>query len=77
MNDTHTAHHAPTEARIDALEIRVAYQDEIIEDLNRTLTSQWEQVDRLARQIAHLAERLQAAEERAAPGAPEAPPPHY
>ncbi|MFK8250161.1 SlyX family protein [Ancylobacter terrae] len=73
MNHPHTA----AEARIDALEIRIAYQDEIIEDLNRTLTSQWEQIDRLARQLAHVVERLQAAEERGGPAAPEPPPPHY
>lgn len=65
------------DTRIDALEIRLAYQDEIIEDLNKALTSQWEQIDRLARQVAQLSERLQAAEERAGPAAPEAPPPHY
>lgn len=77
MNHTHSASDTRTEARIDALEIRIAYQDEIIEDLNRTLTSQWEQIDRLARQLAHVTERLQAAEERAGPGTPEPPPPHY
>ncbi|MFX6040618.1 SlyX family protein, partial [Acinetobacter baumannii] len=27
--------------RIDALEMRIAYQDETIEDLNKTITAQW------------------------------------
>ena len=29
--------------RIDALEMRVAYQDDTIETLNQTITAQWQQ----------------------------------
>ncbi len=65
-------------ARIDALEIRVAYQDETIETLNQALTAQWEQIDALKREIARLTERLAAAENNiAAPPGNEPPPPHY
>ena len=64
-------------ARIDALEIRIAYQDETIEDLNATVTEQWKQIDALTRRIAALIDRVEAAETRAATGAPEPPPPHY
>ena len=31
--------------RIDALETRVAYQDDTIETLNTTITAQWKQID--------------------------------
>lgn len=65
------------QARIDSLEIRVAYQDRIIEDLNGAVTEQWKQIDAVTRRIAHLVERVEAAETRAATGAPEPPPPHY
>jgi SlyX protein len=62
--------------RIDALETRLTFQDEIIETLNKTITAQWQQIDALTRQVANLAERLQATEAHA-PGAADEPPPHY
>jgi SlyX protein len=72
---------ADTEAllgRIDALEIRLAYQDETIEDLNRAVTDQWKQIDLLTRKIAKLTEELQeTAEQIGRPNLPEPPPPHY
>jgi SlyX protein len=66
---------SPTE-RIDALEIRLTYQDEAIETLNKTITAQWQQIDALTRQVALLQERLQEAEANA-PAASNEPPPHY
>jgi uncharacterized coiled-coil protein SlyX len=62
--------------RIDALEMRVAYQDDTIETLNQTITAQWQQIDALTRQLAELRERLQDAE-RNAPAPANEPPPHY
>jgi SlyX protein len=62
--------------RIDALETRLTFQDETIETLNKTITAQWQQIDALTRQIAHLSERLQEAEAQA-PGTANEPPPHY
>ena len=62
--------------RIDALETRLTFQDETIETLNKTITAQWQQIDALTRQLAHLSERLQAAESNTADVANE-PPPHY
>lgn len=62
--------------RIDALEMRIAYQDETIETLNQTITAQWQQIDALTRQLAELRERLQDAESNAAAPANERPP-HY
>ena len=62
--------------RIDTLETRLTFQDEIIETLNKTMTAQWQKIDALTRQLVHLNERLQEAETRA-PGASNEPPPHY
>ena len=62
--------------RIDALEMRLTYQDVTIETLNQTITAQWVEIDRLTRQIAELKERLRDAE-RNAPGPANEPPPHY
>jgi SlyX protein len=63
-------------SRIDALEARLAFQDDTIETLNTTITAQWKQIDALTRQVALLGERLQEAENNT-PGAANEPPPHY
>ena len=62
--------------RIDALEMRLTYQDVTIETLNQTITAQGVEIDRLTRQVAELKERLQEAESNA-PGPANEPPPHY
>jgi SlyX protein len=62
--------------RIDLLETRLAFQDETIETLNKTITEQWLKIDALTRQFEALRERLQEAESRA-PGPANEPPPHY
>ena len=63
-------------ARIETLEVRIAYQDRTIEALNSTITDQWKRIDDLSRQLARLADRLQEAEAREQP-APSEKPPHY
>jgi SlyX protein len=62
--------------RLEALEVRVTYQDDTIETLNQTITAQWTEIDRLTRQVAELKERLQDAESNIAAPANERPP-HY
>jgi SlyX protein len=65
-------------ARLDALEIRVAYQDETIEELNTALARQWQEIDKLRREMALLEAQLREAAAGAADNAaPEPPPPHY
>ncbi|HEY0233492.1 MAG TPA: SlyX family protein [Afipia sp.] len=64
-------------ARLDAMEMRVTYQDETIETLNQALTAQWEQIDALKREIARLSDRLAAAENNLAASPGNEPPPHY
>ncbi len=63
-------------ARIDALEMRLTFQDETIETLNQTITVQWKQIDALTRQLAELKERLQDAESNTS-GPLNERPPHY
>ncbi|MCF2522900.1 SlyX family protein [Bradyrhizobium sp. G127] len=65
-------------SRIEALEIRIAYQDETIETLNKTITEQWRKIDALGREVVTLRERLDDAEMKSGAGpASEPPPPHY
>ena len=69
---------AETRARIEALETRIAYQDRTIEDLNKSVTEQWTQIDSLAKQVERMADRLQRVEDTApASATDEPPPPHY
>ena len=64
--------------RIDALEMRLTHQDEIIEDLNKTIIDQWKQIDLLTHRLQRLGDRLAAVKDGAGPDAQsEPPPPHY
>lgn len=78
MTEEADARHGTLAARIDTLEMMVAHQAEAIEDLNKTITSQWSLVDKLKRSMDVLADRVQEAESRAGLANPvEQPPPHY
>lgn len=62
--------------RIDALETRIAYQDQTIEDLNAAITEQWKTIDLLTRKLSMLEEQVRSGAFIADP-ATEKPPPHY
>ena len=62
--------------RIDTLESRLAFQDDAIETLNKTVTEQWAKIDALTRQLVALSEQLREAESQM-PGLANEPPPHY
>ena len=65
-------------ARIDALEIRIAHQDQTIEELNATITDQWKQIEDLTYRLTRLDEQVREVEAGIdVAGAPEPPPPHY
>lgn len=66
----------PNEARIDALETRIAYQDQTIEELNDALTEQWKTIDLLVKKVAMLEDQVRSGTYIADP-ASEKPPPHY
>lgn len=64
--------------RIDTLEMRLMHQDEIIEDLNKTIIDQWKQIDLLTHRLTRLGDRLEAVKDGAgAEPQREPPPPHY
>ena len=63
--------------RIDALEARIAYQEDTIETLNQTVTAQWQQIDALRRLVAELGDRLRDAESNSRDRIVNEPPPHY
>ncbi len=63
-------------ARIDGLEMRIAHQDEIVEDLNATVTDLWKQIEDLTYRLTRLSEQVREVE-AGVTDAPEPPPPHY
>ena len=63
------------EARLDALEIRIAHQDRTIAELNEVVAEQWKKIDLLSRRVAALVEEFRNSEPRRE--GPEPPPPHY
>jgi SlyX protein len=64
-------------ARLDELEIKIGYADDLLDELNRTVFRQQQQIDQLAQALAALRQQVQTA----APPAPGSPlderPPHY
>lgn len=70
---------ANLEARLADLESHLAHQNETVTGLSDVVTEQWQQIDRLTRQVAHLIERLSLAEEalEKTQGPAHQRPPHY
>ena len=63
--------------RIEALETDAAHRGRIIDDLNATITAQWNEIDGLARQLRRLTEQMSELGAPNRDGAAEPPPPHY
>lgn len=62
--------------RLTTLEMRVAEQDRVIEELSGEIAEQWKAIERFRRQAERLAERFVSLEE-ALPAPAAAPPPHW
>ncbi|MDE1173678.1 MAG: SlyX family protein [Parvibaculaceae bacterium] len=64
--------------RIDALEMHLAHQDQIVEELNKTIAMQWRQIDELTRKLTQLGKHVLELEDKAGAMPPvDRPPPHY
>lgn len=64
--------------RLDELEIHLAHQDRVIDDLNHTIERQWREIGELTRKLDSLGNRVHVVEENAGePASVEPPPPHY
>jgi SlyX protein len=69
---------ADLDARIEQLETTIAYQEQVIDDLNAAVTSQWQEIDALKRQLTKLTDQLREVEANPALAPQdEPPPPHY
>ena len=66
------------EARLEELEIRAAYQEGQIEELNKALFEHWQMIDVLTKQVKHLSDKVAMLDERVPSNPGEEPlPPHY
>jgi SlyX protein len=64
--------------RLEKLETTIAYQDQAIEDLNKTVLAQAAELTLLKRLVGNLGERVrEIADNPALAEPPEPPPPHY
>ena len=64
--------------RLDKLETAIAYQEQAIEDLNKTVLAQAAEIAALKRLTGNLGERVrEIADNPALAEVPEPPPPHY
>ncbi|UJQ94069.1 SlyX family protein [Mariluticola halotolerans] len=64
--------------RLEKLEMRQAFQEHTIEELNSTITDQWKLIDSLKRELARLTDQVREVESNVdQAGQKEPPPPHY
>lgn len=64
--------------RLTELEVRVAFQEKTIQDLNEVVTRQQQQIERLVAEVTKLRQQITAlSPSLVASAAEETPPPHY
>ena len=63
--------------RLNEIEIKITYLDDLLESLNRTVFRQQQQIDQCAQALAALRRRLQTTAPAAGSDAPDEIPPHY
>ena len=65
-------------SRLDDLESRITYQDDVIERLNKVVVEQWSRFDQTLQRVARLEAQLREVQDSIpADGQEEPPPPHY
>ncbi len=66
------------EIRVTELETKIAFQEKTIEELNDVMVQQQFMLDKMQRQLRHLADKLKGVQSsNIASLAEETPPPHY
>jgi SlyX protein len=65
------------ESRITELEIKISYAEDMIDELNRTVFRQQQQIDYLAKEVNTLRQQIQTAAPQQANSLLDELPPHY
>jgi len=63
--------------RVDELEIQLAHQNQLLDDLNGIVTEQARQIDRFSLHLGHLKDRVDLLEEPGPDAEGSDKPPHY
>jgi len=63
--------------RLDALEVKLAFLDDLLESLNHTVYRQQQQIEQLVQAVAALRQQLRASPEGERGDARDEIPPHY
>ncbi|GAA4429538.1 hypothetical protein GCM10023090_29710 [Acidovorax lacteus] len=66
-----------TERRLEALEIKASYAEDLLEQLNLTVYAQQQTIDRLQRELRAVVGQLQELRDGLPRGAADERPPHY
>ena len=70
----------PVDHRLTALEVKVTFTEDLVEELNRAVARQQQQIDLLLREVVHLRQQIEHADadDRDGPRNPrDEVPPHY
>ena len=70
-------HDSATDARLESLEVKASYMEDLLDDLNLTIYRQQEQIDRLAREVVRLREQAPSGAAGGASSSADERPPHY
>lgn len=65
------------ESRLTDLEIKITYTEDMVDELNRTVYRQQQQIDRLIEQVKSLRDQVQNAEPEEKRSLRDELPPHY
>ena len=65
------------EARLSELEIKISFAEDMVDELNRTVYKQQQQIDRLLAQVETLRDQVQAAAPAEQRSLRDELPPHY
>ena len=65
------------EARINELEVKLGFAEDLLEELNRTVYRQQQQIDRLQQAVRELREQMATAAPAEGSGPRDEIPPHY
>ena len=68
---------SPMDERVNDLEVKVAFLEDLVDELNRTAFRQQQQIEVLVTQIAALREQVRGAEEPKFRSLRDEIPPHY
>lgn len=65
------------ESRITELEIKISYTEDLVEELNRTVFRQQQQIDLLAKELRNLRDQVQSSQPQEFRSLRDEIPPHY